>query len=293
MYNDISFLNEAIMSKKINNALRLCRVYCNMNVSELISKIDYSNSYISEIESGKKTPTSQMIGRYAEWLEVPISSLMLFAESLEQPTLSNSAEWDNPIYFAKVNLKHFLKMLEGGKMATKKPNAGGAIISIEEQVQAAKNEFGEKAFERLKSKAGLFRSNTDLEKWICAGLYAELKPLPELYAHDNDFYIDAFLMWQWRYADGSNGWTDCNKPLSFKADKEYRRKESAGLLFNLKMAIAGDAVECLRDGILYPVINLVFPNRTDYAISGEVNGIGCTFFDSYNLRMKYPPRKHA
>lgn len=99
-------------------------------------------------------------------------------------------------------------------------------MSIKEQVQAAKNEFGEKAFERfgfayMGDGIGLSNPlcNSDVEFYDCP-----VRPLPELYAHDDSYYIDAFTMWQWRYVDNSNDWTDYNKPLSFKADKEYRRK---------------------------------------------------------------------
>jgi len=56
----------------------------------------------------------------------------------------------------------------------------------------------------------------------------ELKPICELYAHDVEFYGEekAITLWQWRYANDLNNWQDCNKPLSFKADKVYRRKPS-------------------------------------------------------------------
>lgn len=49
---------------------------------------------------------------------------------------------------------------------------------------------------------------------------------------DAEFYgNEYFKMWQWRYADHSNEWQDCNKALSFNPDKEYQRKYLSGFPF--------------------------------------------------------------
>ena len=43
-----------------------------------------SNSYLSEIESGKKQPKIELLNSYSEIFNIPVSSLLLFSENLEQ-----------------------------------------------------------------------------------------------------------------------------------------------------------------------------------------------------------------
>jgi len=123
------------------------------------------------------------------------------------------------------------------------------------------------------------------------GFDVKLKPLLELYAHDDSYYIEAFLMWQWRYADRSNDWTDCNKPLSFNTNKEYRRKESAGLSFDLERAKKGEACEFLKNGewlecTLESIWLKYFAvNGNNFGSGGDIKNIPSL------LRMKYPQRR--
>lgn len=167
--------------------------------------------------------------------------------------------------------------------------------------QALKNEFGDPAFNRVvlagKSNYELHH-NSSIDHFAETDLADEmpfkLKPLRDLWAHDDSFYIDAFVMWQWRYVDGSNDWKDCNKPLSFKADKEYRRKDSAGLPFDLERAKAGDAVEFLE----YPQNNWIAVTMLDFegfklCVEWKTKSHDCSALNvkPCNLRMKYPPRK--
>ena len=72
----------------INEALRLLRVFHDLSQSELSRTLGISNSYLSEIESGKKMPKLDLLNSYAELFKIPLSSLMLFSESLEakEPT---------------------------------------------------------------------------------------------------------------------------------------------------------------------------------------------------------------
>jgi len=107
------------MSTKINEALRLCRVYSDMSAVELKNSIGYSSGFISEIESGKKTPTTQMISKYAEWLGVPVSSLMLFSESICFDYHKTNDVWGDKRYWMTENLKAFLVMIEGNEKVGK------------------------------------------------------------------------------------------------------------------------------------------------------------------------------
>jgi transcriptional regulator with XRE-family HTH domain len=68
---------------KLSEALRLVRVFHDMNQTELARKLKISKSYLSEIESGRKQISVEILEKYAKLFRVPVSSLMLFSEKLE------------------------------------------------------------------------------------------------------------------------------------------------------------------------------------------------------------------
>lgn len=63
-------------------ALRLIRIFHDYNLSVLAEKLDISVSYLSEIESGKKKPTVDLINRYAKVFNVSPSAIMFFSEKI-------------------------------------------------------------------------------------------------------------------------------------------------------------------------------------------------------------------
>ncbi len=67
----------------LNEALRLIRVFHDLNQKDLADKLGISNSYLSEIESGKKTPTLEVIEKYSETFNMPSSSILFFSENLK------------------------------------------------------------------------------------------------------------------------------------------------------------------------------------------------------------------
>lgn len=69
----------------INEALRLIRVYHNVKQKTLAEALEISPSHLSEIESGKKQVTLDLLEKYAAHFRVPASSLMYFAERREHP----------------------------------------------------------------------------------------------------------------------------------------------------------------------------------------------------------------
>ncbi|MEQ1711395.1 MAG: helix-turn-helix transcriptional regulator [Hyphomicrobium sp.] len=69
----------------IGTALRCIRVFHDLKQGEAASKLDISRSYLSEIESNAKEPTLQLLQRYADVFEVPLSSILFFSENIEQP----------------------------------------------------------------------------------------------------------------------------------------------------------------------------------------------------------------
>jgi transcriptional regulator with XRE-family HTH domain len=66
----------------INEALRLIRVFHDLKQFELAEKLKVSKSHISEIEKGHKTPSLDLMEKYAETFQIPMSAIMFFAEEL-------------------------------------------------------------------------------------------------------------------------------------------------------------------------------------------------------------------
>ena len=67
----------------IGEALRLLRIFNGYKSAELAKKLEISQSYVSEIENKKKQPTIEILNRYANVFGMKKSTLLLFAESLE------------------------------------------------------------------------------------------------------------------------------------------------------------------------------------------------------------------
>jgi transcriptional regulator with XRE-family HTH domain len=64
----------------MNEALRLIRVYHDLNKTEIADKVGLSKSYVTELEAGDKKVTIEVLDKYAYAFKIPLSSLMLFAE---------------------------------------------------------------------------------------------------------------------------------------------------------------------------------------------------------------------
>jgi transcriptional regulator with XRE-family HTH domain len=67
----------------LGEALRLIRVYHDLKQKQVAERLVISNSYLSEIEKGHKVPTLELIQRYSEIFGLPVSSIMFFAERVE------------------------------------------------------------------------------------------------------------------------------------------------------------------------------------------------------------------
>lgn len=66
-----------------DRALKLVRQYHRMNQVQMADRLQISTSYLSEIEKGKKTPSFELLEKYAALIGVPVSSLIFLAEELE------------------------------------------------------------------------------------------------------------------------------------------------------------------------------------------------------------------
>ena len=69
----------------LGRALRCIRVFHDLNQGQAAKKLGVSRSYLSEIESGAKEPTLQLVQRYAEAFGLPASSILFFSENLGRP----------------------------------------------------------------------------------------------------------------------------------------------------------------------------------------------------------------
>lgn len=64
-----------------HRALRLIRQYHRLSQVELSNKLGLSKSYLSEIEkNGGKKPSIDILEKYSVYFNIPLSSLLLFAE---------------------------------------------------------------------------------------------------------------------------------------------------------------------------------------------------------------------
>lgn len=66
----------------LNEALRLIRVYHDLSQTQLSYDLGISNSFVSELESGKKTPSLELLDKYASRFDLPLSSILFFSENL-------------------------------------------------------------------------------------------------------------------------------------------------------------------------------------------------------------------
>ncbi|MGV0983541.1 MAG: helix-turn-helix domain-containing protein [Limnohabitans sp.] len=68
-----------------HDALRLVRVFHDMSQTELAGRLGISKSYLSELERGeKKKITLDLLERYAQIFNIPASSLVFFAEQVDE-----------------------------------------------------------------------------------------------------------------------------------------------------------------------------------------------------------------
>jgi|SRR5579859_7658347 len=66
-------------------ALRLTREFHRMKQTELARKLKISNSYLSEIESGDKPVSLDILEKYSKIFDVPVSTFLLFKEQVLSP----------------------------------------------------------------------------------------------------------------------------------------------------------------------------------------------------------------
>lgn len=76
----------------LSEALRLIRVFHDLKQIELAEKLGISSSYLSELESGTKVPSLELIERYSREFRIPTSAIMFFSEQLPLARRGESAK---------------------------------------------------------------------------------------------------------------------------------------------------------------------------------------------------------
>lgn len=71
----------------LNKALKTLRQFEQITQTELANELNVSVSHISEIENGKNAVTLDMLRKYADYFDVPLSHLILFSENIENESL--------------------------------------------------------------------------------------------------------------------------------------------------------------------------------------------------------------
>lgn len=74
----------------LNEALKLVRNYHNISQTQLCNDLSISNSYLSEIESGKKIPTLDFLSKFSSHFKIPLSSLIFFSENIDDKKITDN-----------------------------------------------------------------------------------------------------------------------------------------------------------------------------------------------------------
>lgn len=67
----------------LGKALKLIRIFHAMSQTELAEKLAMSKSHISGIESTRRKCSIELLFKYADEFEIPLSSILFLAENLE------------------------------------------------------------------------------------------------------------------------------------------------------------------------------------------------------------------
>lgn len=91
----------------LSEALRLIRVFHDLKQFELAEKLEISKSHVSEIEKGNRTPSIELINRYSQVFDIPVSSIMFFSENI-----GNASKADGTRTFVAAKILDILRFIE-------------------------------------------------------------------------------------------------------------------------------------------------------------------------------------
>jgi len=76
----------------IGEALKMFRNIHGYKAKELAELLEISPSYLSEIETGKKLPSYEILEKYSHVFDVKLSTLILFSEDYNENKLTDKAQ---------------------------------------------------------------------------------------------------------------------------------------------------------------------------------------------------------
>ena len=68
----------------LGEALRLIRVFHDLRQTELAKRLGISQSHLSDVERGTRAPSNDLVMRYAQEFDLPVSSIWFFDERLTE-----------------------------------------------------------------------------------------------------------------------------------------------------------------------------------------------------------------
>ena len=69
----------------IGKVLKHIRIFNQLKQYDVAEELKLSKSYISEIESGNKIPTLEVLHKYSDYFDIPLSTILLFVEKIDKP----------------------------------------------------------------------------------------------------------------------------------------------------------------------------------------------------------------
>ena len=86
----------------INDALRLLRVFNDYKAVDLAKELNISNSYLSELENGKKTPSLDIINKYSIFFKLKPSTILFFSEEIDRSNIKGKLKSDTRFLMLKL-----------------------------------------------------------------------------------------------------------------------------------------------------------------------------------------------
>lgn len=97
----------------MSETLKLLRIFFGYKSVEMAKKLNISQSFLSEIENGKKNATLELLNQYSKVLNIKVSTIVLLSESLED---DQNSKKDIKHNIAGIGMKVLRILKENGEL---------------------------------------------------------------------------------------------------------------------------------------------------------------------------------
>lgn len=97
----------------MGETLKLLRIFFGYKSVEMAKKLNISQSFLSEIENGKKNATLELLNQYSKVLNIKVSTIVLLSESLED---DQNSKKDIKHNIAGIGMKALKILKENGEL---------------------------------------------------------------------------------------------------------------------------------------------------------------------------------